>query len=861
MQNLMTRRKLLSTITLILLLCIVLPIFTLSVNAHDPPWEIPTTAYINVAPDYIGVGQQAIIVFWLDRTPSGAAAANDIRMKGYQLHIIKPDGTKQVQTWDTIWDTTSSQFYLFIPDQIGKYNITFVYPGQTYTWSGAYNGDTFKPSTSKTVTLTVTDEQLPEPITSYPMPTEYWTRPIEGQNTDWWTIASNWLGSGSPKYAGQFRKIQLDGIAPNSAHIMWTKPIENGGGLVGGTNTGINGTMFYSGLTYNIRFSNPIILAGKLYYELPYGNSGSGGGTVCVDLRTGEQLWWTNTTSPTGAGTVSFGYLVNFEDPNQHGVLPQGLLMTSNFARAYNPQTGALTNWNMTNVPSGTAAIGPNGEHLRYTLTNLGTSTNPNYRLTMWNSSKLHQLNPTQIGAGNWFLNGFFNGSDSRMFAWNVSVPALPGLAAPSIISAKYGDIILGRSSSLVGSISPSNYGTPNPYTFWALSLKPGQEGQLLWIKNYTAPPNDKTLLQGYVDYDARVFLMYIKEDLQWYGYSLETGNVVWGPTPRALSDFDYYEPDTTGVIAYGKFYYSNYGGIMYCYDDKTGNLLWTYGNGGEGNTTFSGLQTAWGYYPMQPTLVADGKIFTTYTEHSPNSPLYKGAKIRVINATDGTEVWTITGYGSSYGGIGSISACADGYYVFSNRYDDRIYCFGKGPSKLTVTAPDIGIELGKSIMIRGTVTDIAAGTRQDEQAARFPNGVAAVSDESMSAWMEYVYMQKPKPTNVTGVPVSIDVIDSNGNYRNIGTASSDDKGVFSFAWRPDIEGQYTVIASFPGSESYWPSSAETSFVVDSPDPTPTAQPPEGTSVSDQYFIPSVLAIILTVIIVGVFLALFLRKK
>jgi len=299
----------------------------------------------------------------------------------------------------------------------------------------------------------------------------------------------------------------------------------------------------------------------------------------------------------------------------------------------------------------------------------------------------------------------------------------------------------------------------------------------------------------------------------------------------------------------------------MYCYDDRTGNLLWTYGNGGEGNTTFSGLQTAWGYYPMQPTCVADGKIFTTYTEHSPNSPLYKGAKIRVINATDGTEVWTITGYGSSYGGIGSISAIADGYYVFSNRYDDRIYCFGKGPSKLTVTAPDTGIELGKSIMIRGTVTDIAAGTTQDEQAARFPNGVAAVSDESMSAWMEYVYMQKPKPTNVTGVPVSIDVLDSNGNYRNIGTATSDDKGVFSFAWRPDIEGQYTLIATFAGSESYWPSSAETSFVVDSTAPTPTAQPPEGPSVSDQYFIPAVLAIILTVIIVGVFLALFLRKK
>ncbi len=41
-------------------------------------------------------------------------------------------------------------------------------------------------------------------------------------------------------------------------------------------------------------------------------------------------------------------------------------------------------------------------------------------------------------------------------------------------------------------------------------------------------------------------------------------------------------------------------------------------------------------------------------------------------------------------------------------------------------------------------MVDISAGTKQAEQAARFPNGVPVVADESMSAWMEYVYMQKP---------------------------------------------------------------------------------------------------------------------
>ena len=74
-----------------------------------------------------------------------------------------------------------------------------------------------------------------------------------------------------------------------------------------------------------------------------------------------------------------------------------------------------------------------------------------------------------------------------------------------------------------------------------------------------------------------------------------------------------------------------------------------------------------------------------------------------------------------------------------------QIYCFGKGPSATTVTAsPKVSVN-GDSVLVEGTVIDTAAGTKQNEQAARFPNGVPAVSDASMSAWMEYVYMQKPR--------------------------------------------------------------------------------------------------------------------
>jgi hypothetical protein len=160
-------------------------------------------------------------------------------------------------------------------------------------------------------------------------------------------------------------------------------------------------------------------------------------------------------------------------------------------------------------------------------------------------------------------------------------------------------------------------------------------------------------------------------------------------------------------------------------------------------------------------------------------------------------------------------------------------------------------------------VTDIAAGTKQNEQAARFPNGLPVVSDASQSAWMEYVYMQKPRPVDATGVPVTLSVVDANGNYREIGTVTSNADGFYSLSWKPDIEGTYTVYASFAGSESYWPSHAVSAFAVDlaaaTPAPTQALQPNLVTTVDLlMYLAVGVVAIIIAIAIVGL---LLLRKR
>jgi hypothetical protein len=126
---------------------------------------------------------------------------------------------------------------------------------------------------------------------------------------------------------------------------------------------------------------------------------------------------------------------------------------------------------------------------------------------------------------------------------------------------------------------------------------------------------------------------------------------------------------------------------------------------------------------------------------------------------------------------------------------------------------------------------------------------------------MGYVYQQKPLPTNFTGVPVTIDVLDSNGNYRNIGTATTDATGSYSLTWTPDIPGNYTVIATFHSTNGYWGSYSETSFAV-AQAPAATATPtPAPASMTDMYVLGSAVAIIIAIAVVGVVVVLMVRKR
>ena len=867
--NIKNNKKVFSTIAVILMLSMAASMMLVSdTSAHTPAWNVPTFAFINVAPNPVGVNQPVHAIFWLSNVYDGALFANDYRFHNYKLTITAPDGTVTTKTYDIVIDSTSSQYTVFNPTQVGTYTFKFDFLGTvvnqySHDPTSAYVNDTYLPS-SATTTLTVQQAQLPAPITSYPLPTQYWTRPIYGENTDWWAISSNWLGTGAPGYLGfpfsgsNQQSYPGDAVGSQTSHVMWTKVFQTGG-VVGGNNLAVPGDTYFEGSAYIQRYTNPIIVQGRIFYTEALAMGGVPGAftpepygpTKCVDLRTGQLVW-----SRTDVPALSFAYIQNVQDTNQHGVMQPILIAATGGGffggavswSAFDADTGTPM-WNATGIPSGTTQLGPMGEMLMYTFANYGTPFQPKWYLQQWNSSHLWEGEYFGASTTISIIPTITNGSDPRMIDWNVSIPQMNTLSGPypgatplTVDNTFYNNMLICHNGNLPS--SGGIFGSPSwtPYTYYAINLNPakGAIGSILWTNTVNPPAGNVSVLNGPADPTVGVFTEATQQTMQWTGYSMATGQKVWGPTASQTA-FDYYGtpavPNVQGVAAYGKLYSSGFGGICYCYDLTNGNLLWTYGNGGPGNSTRAGFQNAYGDYPTFINAIGNGVVHLVSTEHTITTPIYKGAMNRGIDATTGKELWTISAYTGEF--FTQSFAMADGFDTWFNGYDNQIYVVGRGPSKTTIQAPLTAITLGSSLMIQGTVTDISAGTKQDAQAADFPNGVPVVSDASMTDWMGYVYQQKPCPTNAKGATVHVTAIDPNGNFQDIGNVTTDLTGLYHVMWTPPVPGEYVVTATFTGTNGYWPSQAETAIgvseapsasVAPTPTPTPTITAPPTTA-------------------------------
>jgi len=833
-----------------------------TVGAHDPPWEIPVFTYASVSPNPVGVGQRALVIYWPNHIPPTANGPFGDRYT-WTVEVTKPDGSKETLGPFTS-DPIGGGYSMYTPDQVGTYTFVATMADCKLTGlpaspdsginSPAYVNDTMLGRSSAPVYLTVQEDPI-EAWSETPLPTEYWARPINTMNRDWYVLAGNWL-AGAAQKVGPTTNFAY-GTGPESAHIMWTTPM-----WAGGTMDERFGNIGYQSYHYEgLNFYPPIVLNGKLYYNV---ESIPRYGWYCVDLYTGETEYFHNTTGPvvgTGKGhflsgrildgLLSFGQIYNYESPNQHGGFPY-LWSAGNLEAG--PNGMPLTTWMMfdaftgnwicsiENVPlRGTLVYGKEGSILKYNIEGSGA----NMRLTVWNTSRAIWYKESFETNTMWMwrpvLNVTYDAANG--YSLNVSIPSLSGRMS----AIREGEFIIGGTAG-----SNDDRGIV-PGNLWCLSLEPGQEGTLLWNRTFTPPrstaPDPSIVYKGgmtgpIVDPEDGVFLFAERVTQQWWGYDLETGEMLWGPTEPEPA-MNYY--GMTNTIYEGKLLTCGYGGVLIAYNIKTGEELWRY------EATNVGFESPYGNYPIGMGAIADGKIYLGSGEHSATQPIWRGPNLRCIDADTGEELWKISMHGVSMpsGNGGSNYAIADGYLLALNAYDNQIYCYGKGPSATTVTAEPAIIAKGTSILIKGTVTDQSAGTKQLEQAGRFPNGVPAIADQYQEDWMEYVYMQQPCPMNLNGVPVKLEIFGEDGSYLELGTVTSNSYGDFVYEWTPPDEGLYTIMATFEGSDSYW-SSYDSTYTSVGPAPAPTQpiEPEEPTA--EAPLITTEIAIIIAVVIIAI---------
>jgi hypothetical protein len=861
-------------IALFLMLTIAVSLAALpAANAHTPSWTIPTYAYLSVQPNPVGIGQQAFVNFWLDKVPPTAMQQYGDRWHNFTVTVTKPNGNTETLGPFTS-DDVGGAFTTYTPDTLGNYTFVFNFPGEKVlgvnsspilgTQNPQSVGDYYQSSTSAKVTLAVQQEPiLPYPTT--PLPTDYWSRPIFALNTNWYTISGNWLGLGTVSFgaSGMYNVTENFNpytTAPNTAHIMWTKPYAFGGvmgGEFGGTEYGSH---YMSTSQYEPKFA-PIIMNGVLYYTLYPGSAANPAGWVAVDLRTGETIWTKNTTS-----VLRCGQIYDYISPNQYGGIPylwalpmalvtrasSGGTMLNNTLEMYDAMTG---NWilNIADLPFGLIYAnamppfveGKDGSLLSYYI------NSANWSLNLWNSSRA--IAQYSLSSGQNLNTWAWRPPQGAKIPWNLgiewSVPMTTKMTASNgtvvDINAAYAESAGVSSPLAISKIADTIIVNNIPGPTIAFN-QPGyiisegyslSTGQLLW-----GPLNQTQNPFSYISLSTAgegVYSIYTQETMKWSSYSTTTGQQLWGPVSGPTNAWSYYA--VSSLIAYGRLYTADLGGILNAYDLQTGKLNWTW------NTGSSGYETPYGIWPLlHVDAGADGKIYVI-GGHMYSPPLFHGAKLYCINATSGELLWSVYDFPTTNS---ASAALADGYLVEPNAYDNQIYCFGKGPSATTVEAPLTAITAGDSVVIQGTVTDQSAGAK----------GTPAIADDSMSAWMEYLYMQQPMPTNATGVEVTIDAVDPNNNFIHIGTATSDTSGLYSHAWKtPNVPGKYTLIATFMGSESYYASYKETAMVVTeapappAPTPTPLVLPPYETYMT--------VAVVVLLIAIAIAVILILRKK
>ena len=434
---------------LLIILAMAISLFALPGEKQTATAQTTTYAYIGAVPNPVGVGQEVLLHIGEIHQLTTA----DQGWEGLSVTIWKPDNT--TETIDNIkTDSTGGTGRTITPTMEGTYYLQTHFPAQNGTdfWGAAVQ---YAASDSEKLALIVQADPIPY-YPAHALPTEYWTRPIDAQLRDWYPIAGSWLED-SPT-----NMVALgNDDAPESPHILWTRP-HTIGGLVGGMVTQEHS--FEMGDAYEGKWDSRLIIGGRVIYNT-YPTSEPTPKYVCIDIRTGEELWYKTMLNNL---TLSFGQLMYWDTYDYHGVYDYmwatgnagtrailGLASSAgNPLCAFDTNTGDFS-WAFYDMPSGTRTTGPKGEILYYNV-----NLNGGY-MTLWNSSAVISLRSStqenSMGFGQWKAMGKLQNATSTCpvthdtplgingYSWNISIPT--GLQG-SVQKVVWGDKVQGRWTS-----------------------------------------------------------------------------------------------------------------------------------------------------------------------------------------------------------------------------------------------------------------------------------------------------------------------------------------------------------------------------------------------------------------------------
>ena len=803
-----------------------------------PDLSYDTLSYISFRPNPIGVGQLLLVNVWLQPPIHVARYYN----KAFQVTFTKPDGTQDVIGPLNSYYGDATNYFEYSVDQVGNWTVKFnflgaYFPPGNYTSSAAFTinqtlvatqGIYYKPSSDGPYSFTVTQEPAGRWPT-VPYPTDYWTRPASFEMRDWWPILGNYPGTGTvgggPSWPADTNTYMSNYQftpyvqGPKSSHIVW-KQARADGGLIGGnlgqlsyTNAGSSFNIIYNGRAYGTQ-----------------AKPGSGTTTVtywqCYDLRTGELLWerplLTGESAPNLLSYVTRTIAAvpgDIASSRNHGV--QLMSVSSGRLIQYDPWTGAVV-LNISTSPLTSATFYANSESgpLFLSVQTIGSGANAKYRLINWtiigDIAYPDVVNKRMGVIGN--ISWPFSSLGSVDYETGVAVGTSGG-PTPQSVGVTYSQNIVGTSITT---------------------------GQILW--NTTT--DQTTGLGGFFSGSTQIadhgkFAVRMN-DGRWHCWDLLNGKELW------QSEISSHPWGIWGIYgessAYGLLIYPQYDGVV-AYNWTNGKIVWRYSYKAEYpyETVYSDA-----YYPFYDSVlqIADGMMYTSNTEHTASQPATRGWSLHAINLTTGEGVWNITG--SMVAG-----PIADGYLTANNRNDGFLYVFGKGKSATTVAASPATNLKGQPVVIQGTVLD------QSPAQANTP----CVSKSSMKTQMEYVHMSLPidgvdHQAKITGVPVSLDAVDANGNLVHIADVTSDGySGTFAYTWTQPIAGQYKITATFAGDDSYGSSFATTYNSVSEAQASPTQAPTQSAPDNSMIIIAGIVAVIIAIAIVGIVLASMIRKR